>query len=196
MKSKMIMSDFFSFYELEPAFILDEQLLRRKFLELSRAYHPDFYGAESDEKQAEALELSSKNNEVFKVLSDFDRRFSYILNLHGLLDEHKNKNALPQSFLFEMMELNEALSEIGNEYKPHTFTNFAYLAHFFESGTRPHIIKIKRKYTTVRLRHPGMREMPIFQETFNSKANQAATRLITEVGKSIAREFKRQSRNK
>lgn len=91
---------------------------------------------------------------------------------------------------------NEALSEIGNEYKPHTFTNFAYLAHFFESGTRPHIIKIKRKYTTVRLRHPGMREMPIFQETFNSKANQAATRLITEVGKSIAREFKRQSRNK
>ncbi len=91
---------------------------------------------------------------------------------------------------------NEALSEIGNEYKPHTFTNFAYLAHFFESGTRPHIIKIKRKYTTVRLRHPGMREMPIFKETFNSKANQAATRLITEVGKSIAREFKRQSRNK
>jgi molecular chaperone HscB len=108
------MSDFFSFFELEPAFILDQQLLRRKFLELSRKYHPDFYGAESDEKQAEALELSSKNTEAFKVLSDFDKRFAYILNIHGLLDEQKNKNALPQNFLFEMMELNEALSELEN----------------------------------------------------------------------------------
>jgi molecular chaperone HscB len=115
------MSDFFSFYELEPAFILDEQLLRRKFLELSRAYHPDFYGAESDEKQAEALELSSMNNEAFKVLSDFDKRFAYILNMHGLLDEHKNKNALPQSFLFEVMELNEALSELENSYSELVF---------------------------------------------------------------------------
>lgn len=115
------MSDFFSFYELEPAFILDEQLLRRKFLELSRRYHPDFYGAESDEKQAEALELSSMNNEAYKVLSDFDKRFAYILNIHGLLDEQKNKNALPQTFLFEMMELNEALSDLELSFTKSTF---------------------------------------------------------------------------
>ena len=117
----IFMSDFFSFYELEPAFILDEQLLRRKFLELSRRYHPDFYGAESDEKQAEALELSSKNNEAYKILSDFDRRLAYVLNLHGLLDEHKNKNALPQTFLFEMMELNEALSDLEFSFTKSTF---------------------------------------------------------------------------
>lgn len=115
------MSDLFNFYELEPAFIIDEKLLRRKFLELSRRYHPDFYGVESDEKQAEALELSSMNNEAFKVLSDFDKRFAYILNMHGLLDEHKNKNALPHSFLFEMMELNEALSDIENSFSQLVF---------------------------------------------------------------------------
>lgn len=106
------MSDYFSFYDLEASFLLDEALLRRKYLQLSRDFHPDFYGMESEEKQAEALELSSKNNEAFKVLSAFESRFTYILGLHGLLDEEKNKNALPQSFLFEMMELNEALSEL------------------------------------------------------------------------------------
>ena len=106
------MSDYFSFYGLEASFLLDEALLRRKYLQLSRDFHPDFYGMESEEKQAEALELSSKNNEAFKVLSDFDSRVAYILGLHGLLDEEKNKNALPQSFLLEMMEMNEALSEL------------------------------------------------------------------------------------
>jgi molecular chaperone HscB len=107
-----MMSDYFSFYEFEPSFLLDEALLRRKYLQYSRDFHPDFYGLESEEKQSEALELSSKNNEAFKVLSDFDSRFAYILSLHGLMDENNNKTALPQSFLFEMMEINEALSEL------------------------------------------------------------------------------------
>jgi len=120
-KNQRIMSNFFSFYDLEPAFLLDESLLRRKFLELSRTYHPDFFGEASDEKQAEVLELSSKNNEAFKVLSDFDRRFAYILNMHGMLDEQKNRNSLPQSFLFEMMEFNERLSELESNFSKAEF---------------------------------------------------------------------------
>ena len=115
------MSDYFSFYDLEPAFIIDEQLLRRKYLQFSREFHPDYYGLESEEKQAEALELSSKNNEAFKLLSDFDKRFAYILNVHGLLDEQKNKTALPQSFLFEMMEVNESLSELEFSFSRNAF---------------------------------------------------------------------------
>lgn len=91
---------------------------------------------------------------------------------------------------------NEAISEIGNEYKPHTFTNYAYLAHFFESGVNPHIIKIKRKRTTVRLRHPGFKGIPIFQDTFKAKANATATRFINEVGKTLAREFKKRNKGK
>jgi hypothetical protein len=91
---------------------------------------------------------------------------------------------------------NEAISGIGNEYKPHTFTNFAYLAHFFETGVKPHVIKIKRKRANVRLRHPGFKGMPIFQDTFKAKANDAATRFITEVGKTLAREFKKRNKGK
>jgi molecular chaperone HscB len=108
--------DFFSFYNIPVAFILDEQALRQKYLQLSKQYHPDFYGLESEEKQAEVLELSTLNNEAFKTLSDFEKRFAYILNLNGLLDEEKNKRALPQLFLMEMMDTNEALMELEFDY--------------------------------------------------------------------------------
>jgi molecular chaperone HscB len=105
------MIDYFHFYNLPSAFLLDEQALRQKYLQLSKQYHPDFYGMESEEKQAEALELSTLNNEAYKVLSDFDKRFAYILKSHGLLEEGENKKALPQSFLMEMMDINEEMME-------------------------------------------------------------------------------------
>lgn len=90
----------------------------------------------------------------------------------------------------------EALSKIGNEYKPSTFTNFGYLAHFFEGGVSPHVIKIKRKKSTVRLRHPGFKGTPIYENTFNAKANGAATRFIKELGDQLAKEFNRQNKVK
>lgn len=44
-------------------------------------------------------------------------------------------------------------------------TNFAPLAHLFESGVAPHLIyQPKRKRT---LKHPGIKENPIWQDTFD-----------------------------
>jgi molecular chaperone HscB len=104
--------NFFSFYEIEPCFFIDENLLRRKYLDYSRKYHPDFFGNDSDEKQMETLELSSLNNEAYKTLLDFEKRFAYILNLHGLLTDSGNKLEMPKEFLLEMMDLNEKIMEL------------------------------------------------------------------------------------
>lgn len=107
--------NYFEFYNLPICFELDETTLRQLFLKKSKQYHPDFYTLESADKQSEILELSTLNNEAYKVLQDSDKRLQYVLELKGLLEAPKH-NALPQHFLMEMMEINEQVMELQFDY--------------------------------------------------------------------------------
>lgn len=101
----------FEFYEIPVAFDLDEVALKRKFYELSKKYHPDFHISENEEKQQQVLELSTRNNKAYQVLSDRDKRMEYVLQLNHLLVEGE-KYPLAPEFLMEMMEMNEALMDV------------------------------------------------------------------------------------
>jgi len=105
------MTDYFEFYGLPVSFNPDQVLVKKKFYEFSKRYHPDFFINESDEKQAEVLEMSTVNNKAYQVLSDPQRRLHYILELKEVLTEGENY-VLPQSFLMEMMEVNEVLMDM------------------------------------------------------------------------------------
>ncbi|MFK8009685.1 MAG: iron-sulfur cluster co-chaperone HscB C-terminal domain-containing protein, partial [Saprospiraceae bacterium] len=65
--------------------------------------------------QAEILELSTLNNKAYHTLKDFDLRMKYVLDLKGALGE-EGQNKLPQAFLMEMLDINEALLEIEFDY--------------------------------------------------------------------------------
>ncbi len=111
--------NYFELYGIDESFDVDQTLVKRKFYELSKLYHPDFYINESEEKQQEILELSTLNNKAYKVLTDPARRIEYILSLHDLITEGE-KYQLPQSFLMEMMEVNESLMELEFDKDPET----------------------------------------------------------------------------
>lgn len=111
---------YFELYDLPISFLLDAKLLKRKFYQLSKQFHPDFYTLESEEKQAEILELSTINNEAYKTLSDFDKRMEYILKEKGVYSE-EGKNKVLQDFLMEMMDINEALMELEFDFDNSTF---------------------------------------------------------------------------
>lgn len=108
--------NYFSFYNFPVSFQLDTEALRQEFLALSKKYHPDFYTMESDEKQAEILELSTINNEAYKVLKDAEKRMKYVLELKNLLGNHL-KPELPQTFLMEMMDINERVMDLQFDYE-------------------------------------------------------------------------------
>lgn len=109
--------NYFEFYDLPVSFKPDAQLVKQQFYALSKKYHPDFYINESEEKQAEVLELSTVNNKAYQVLSDPQKRLQYILELRGLLAEGEGYS-LPKDFLMHMMEVNEALMELQFEPDP------------------------------------------------------------------------------
>ena len=106
--------NYFEFYGLPESFELDAVQLKKKFYELSKKYHPDFYTAESEEKQEEVLQLSTLNNKAYQVLSNPDKRVEYILRQHNLLAEG-DKYPLAPDFLMEMMEINEQITDAEDE---------------------------------------------------------------------------------
>jgi molecular chaperone HscB len=105
--------NYFEFYGIPESFTPDVALLKKKFYELSKKYHPDFHANESDEKQQEILELSTLNNKAYNTLSDPYKRLEYILRTHNLLEDGA-KPQLPSDFLMEMMDINERLMEVDD----------------------------------------------------------------------------------
>lgn len=107
-------SNYFGFYGLPVTFNTDPKLLRQKFLDISKQYHPDFYG-DDPESQNVAVAVTAFNNKAYKVLSNDVSRAQYLVELNGMGED---KQALPQDFLMDMMELNEAIDEMDENSKP------------------------------------------------------------------------------
>jgi len=105
--------NYFDFYSIPESFNPDQVALKKKFYQLSKQYHPDFYANENEEKQQEILELSTLNNKAYQALSDPAKVLEYVLRLHELVSEGA-KPQLPGDFLMEMMDLNERLMEVEN----------------------------------------------------------------------------------
>ncbi|MGI8951756.1 MAG: iron-sulfur cluster co-chaperone HscB C-terminal domain-containing protein [Chitinophagaceae bacterium] len=106
--------NYFELYNIPVSFKPDLQLVKKKFYELSRKYHPDFFSNASDEEQTEVLEKSSMINKAYKMFQNQDEIIKYILQQKGLLQEEE-KYQLPPDFLMEVMEVNEQLMDAKME---------------------------------------------------------------------------------
>ncbi len=106
-----VMINYFAFFQLPPAPSVDQVLLKKTFYANSKKYHPDFHTLGDDATREEALEKSTLNNQGYKILSDPDRSLKHLLDLKGVLGE-EGSNKMPQAFLMEMMDINEALMEL------------------------------------------------------------------------------------
>ena len=106
--------DYFELFNIPVSLFVDASSIKKKFYELSRKYHPDFFSNTSEEEQSEALEMSAMLNKALKVLSNPEETIKYVLQLKGLLEEEE-KYQLPPDFLMDVMELNELLMDAKME---------------------------------------------------------------------------------
>ena len=107
--------NYFDFYNIPMTFKPDAAALKKQFYANSKKYHPDFFTTESEEKQAEILELSTLNNRAYKTLKDPDARMKYILDETGVYGK-EGENKLPQDFLTEMMDINEEIMDLQFDF--------------------------------------------------------------------------------
>ena len=110
----------FEFYDLPLSFVLDAGDLRKRYYQISRETHPDFHTQAPPDEQARMLDRNAHNNLAYNTLNDPDTRMRYVLELKGLIGDEQNLPVLPQAFLMEMMDINEALMEL--EFDPTGYT--------------------------------------------------------------------------
>jgi len=106
--------DYFTFFGLPRRLVLDPQDLERRFRELSRKFHPDyFYNAPPAERIA-SLERSSYLNDAYRVLRNSAARIEHLLAVEGLPPAKSDEGSVkvPPALLEEVFALNEELDEI------------------------------------------------------------------------------------
>jgi len=101
--------NYFEVFDLPKILGIDPVLLEKKFHELSRKYHPDYFSTGSAEDKQKALTMTSLLNDAYRTLRHPVRRVEYLLELEGFKSDGSK---VPKSFLLEMFEINEQVEEV------------------------------------------------------------------------------------
>jgi molecular chaperone HscB len=106
--------NYFEIFGLPIQLKVDKAELPKKFFELSRKFHPDFYANATPSEQQRALEITANLNKAFKTFQNSDDTIKYALQLKGLLEEEE-KYQLQPDFLMEVLEINEKLMDAEDD---------------------------------------------------------------------------------
>ena len=102
--------NYFELFDIPISIKVDNSKLAKKYFELQKKYHPDFYTQSDAAEQEDVLQKSSEINKALKILKNKQLTIKYVLGLKGLLQEEE-KYQLPPDFLMDVMELNENLTD-------------------------------------------------------------------------------------
>jgi molecular chaperone HscB len=101
--------NYFEVFDLPRILNIDLKALEKKFHELSRQHHPDYYTAAADTEKHKALRMTALLNDAYRTLRNPERRVEYLLTLHGFKPDGSK---VPQALLMEVFEINEQLEEV------------------------------------------------------------------------------------
>jgi molecular chaperone HscB len=146
--------NYFELFDMPVTPVVDKRDLSKKYFELQKKNHPDYYSQSTEEEKIEMQELSALINKAYKTFSNDQLTISYFLKLKGLLEEEE-KYKLPDAFLMEMMDWNEELMEMSRddaerrvgEYESRLFAEIKPLLDQYSDNTSmDDLLKIKMYY--------------------------------------------------
>ena len=103
-------SDYFVFMETPRKTGFDPELLEKKFYDLSRKFHPDFFQGKSDKERMISLEKSSFLNKAYDTLKDPMTRVEYLLSLE-VPSTAKERTKVDPALVFEIFKIQEMVEE-------------------------------------------------------------------------------------
>jgi molecular chaperone HscB len=109
--------DYFTFLGLPRKLTLSVQDLERRFRDLSRQFHPDYFYNASPAERLASLERSSYLNDAYRALRNPVSRIEHLLAIEGMPSAKSEEGTakVPPSLLEEVFSLNEELDEIREE---------------------------------------------------------------------------------
>jgi len=100
----------FELFGLEPSYDLDPEVIRRTYLNLARAIHPDRFPRAAEEVERLSERVSARVNRAFQTLSDPVLRAEYLLEMLGGKSATQDKN-VPAEVLSRTLMLREEIEE-------------------------------------------------------------------------------------
>jgi molecular chaperone HscB len=106
--------DYFAFLGLPRKLTIAADDLERRFRELSRKFHPDYYYNASPAERLASLERSSYLNDAYRTIRNPVSRIEHLLAIEGLASAKSDEGSakVPPALLEEVFALNEELDEI------------------------------------------------------------------------------------
>jgi molecular chaperone HscB len=101
---------YFELYQEPFSLQINISQIKRKYYALSKENHPDKFSLSDAEAQEKALQMSEQINEGLRVLSNFELRLKYILQINHVISDNEDFK-LSNHFLMDMMDLNEEIME-------------------------------------------------------------------------------------
>jgi len=116
--------DYFTFFGLPRKLTIAPDDLERRFRELSRKFHPDYYYNASPTERLASLERSSYLNDAYRALRTPATRIEHLLAIEGMPSSTSEDPStgsgqaaakVPPALLEEVFALNEELDEIREQ---------------------------------------------------------------------------------
>ena len=104
--------DYFSLFQLEPNFSLDETALERAYHALLTQFHPDRYAGKPQVEQRLAAQFCADVNSGYRILSDEVSRAEYLLKQAGVDLVAAERAGVESTFLMTQIDLRERLEEL------------------------------------------------------------------------------------
>ena len=106
--------DYFAFLGLPRKLTISAPELERRFRDLSRQFHPDYFYNASPAERLASLERSSYLNDAYRTLRNPVSRAEHLLAIEGLPSAKSEEGTakVPPGLLEEVFALNEELDEI------------------------------------------------------------------------------------
>ena len=123
------MENYFSLFDISPAFDLDLRKLNAKYRELALAFHPDKFVNADSTSQRQAVQKSTQLNEAYKTLKNPVTRAAYLLNTHFLAPLNQSfvmeqYHVTDTELLMEQIEYREQLAQISKGEQLEQLTDF------------------------------------------------------------------------
>ena len=117
------MSQYFTLFQLEPAFDIDAENLEQTYRALAARFHPDKFASASAFEQKQAVMMSSTINDAYRTLKNPIDRAAYLLKTLGIDADAPEHTSFAPDFLIQQMEWRETLMEARAESDLKTLEN-------------------------------------------------------------------------
>ena len=117
------MSQYFTLFQLEPAFDIDAESLEQTYRALAARFHPDKFASASAFEQKQAVMMSSTINDAYRTLKNPIDRAAYLLKTQGIDADAPEHTSFAPDFLIQQMEWRETLMEARAESDLKTLEN-------------------------------------------------------------------------